>query len=209
MGSIAARVRALAAGTVTEAPTTMTFAAAEARVRAMAHSVVSARDLSDAAMLYAADALAASVVEEGAAGIDDIDHLVATVAEVTELSIENAAFSLYMRASASPQILNLPPRVAAEAHLRLLVGLAPVTDASLWVDELGGADAAEIALQIVRVVVVDLADAGQRKRVTLVDELGGIEITGAHNDVFWHQAAAGAGPQLIDRGTSNTFHPAQ
>jgi len=106
----------------------------------MAHSVASVRDLSDAAMLYAADALAASVVEEGASAIDDIDHLVATVAEVTELSIDNAAFSLYMRASASPQILNLPPRVAAEAHLRLLVGLAPVTDASLWVDELGGAE---------------------------------------------------------------------
>ena len=105
----------------------------------MAETAASARDRSDAAMLYAADALAESVVEEGAAANDDIDHLVATVAEVTELSVESAAFSLYMRACASPQILNLPPRVAAEAHLRLLVGLAPVTDASLWIDELGGA----------------------------------------------------------------------
>jgi signal transduction histidine kinase len=141
VGSIAARVRALAAGNATEptATTTTTFAAAEARVRAMAQTGASARDRSDAAMLYAADALAASVVEEGAAAIDDIDHLVATVAEITELSVDSAAFSLYMRASASPQILNLPPRVAAEAHLRLLVGLAPVSDASLWVDELGGA----------------------------------------------------------------------
>ncbi len=140
IGSIAARVRALAAGNTAEpAPTTTTFAAAEERVRALSETAASARDRSDAALLYAADALAASVVEEGAAAIDDIDHLVATVAEITELSVDSAAFALYMRASASPQVLNLPPRVAAEAHLRLLVGLAPVTDASLWVDELGGA----------------------------------------------------------------------
>jgi signal transduction histidine kinase len=137
--SIAARVRALAAGTVADAAPTTAFAAAEARVRAMAETAASPRDRSDAAMLYAGDALAASVVEEGAAAIEDVDQLVATVAEVTGLSADSAAFSLYMRACASAQILNLPPRVAAEAHLRLLVGLAPVTDASLWVDELGGA----------------------------------------------------------------------
>jgi signal transduction histidine kinase len=139
IGSIAARVRALAAGITAETAPATTFAAAEARVRALAETAASARDRSDAALLYAADALAASVVEEGASAIDDIDQLVATVAEITELSVDSAAFALYMRASASPQILNLPPRVAAEAHLRLLVGLAPVTDASVWVDELGGA----------------------------------------------------------------------
>ena len=105
----------------------------------MAETAASPRDRSDAAMLYAADALAASVVEDGASAIDDVDQLVATVAEISEMSIDSAAFALYMRASASPQILSLAPRVAAEAHLRLLVGLAPVTDASLWVDELGGA----------------------------------------------------------------------
>lgn len=139
MVSIAARVRTLAAGTVGETAPATVFAASEARVRAMAETAASPRDRSDAALLYAGDALAASVVDEGANAIEEIDQLVATVAEVTGLSADSAAFSLYMRASASPQILNLPPRVAAEAHLRLLVGLAPVTDASLWVDELGGA----------------------------------------------------------------------
>ena len=33
-----------------------------------------------------------------------------------------------------------------------------------------------------------------------------IEITGAHNDVTWHQIAPGPPPQLSNRGYSNTFH---
>jgi len=35
---------------------------------------------------------------------------------------------------------------------------------------------------------------------------GRIEITGAHNDVWWHQTAPGAPPQLLSRGTDNSFH---
>ncbi|MFL5953781.1 MAG: sensor histidine kinase [Gaiellaceae bacterium] len=139
-GSIAARVRALAAGKASDGTASRTFAAAEARVRALGETAAaSPRDRADAAMLYAADALVTMMVEEGASAVEDIEKLVETVADVTGLSTDTAAFSLYMRASASPQILNLAPRVAAEAHLRLLVGLAPVTDASLWADELGGA----------------------------------------------------------------------
>ena len=33
-----------------------------------------------------------------------------------------------------------------------------------------------------------------------------IEITGAHNDVTWHQIAPGPPPHLGNRGYSNTFH---
>jgi hypothetical protein len=37
-----------------------------------------------------------------------------------------------------------------------------------------------------------------------------IEITGAHNDVTWHQTAPGARPRLLKSNTeSNTFHPEQ
>lgn len=41
------------------------------------------------------------------------------------------------------------------------------------------------------------------------DVLGGglVMITGAHNDVTWHQVSGGRPPALINRGQSNTFHP--
>ncbi len=41
------------------------------------------------------------------------------------------------------------------------------------------------------------------------DVLGGgmIMITGAHNDVTWHQVSRGRPPALVNNGSSNTFHP--
>ncbi|MGH7041339.1 MAG: DUF3060 domain-containing protein [Acetobacteraceae bacterium] len=33
-----------------------------------------------------------------------------------------------------------------------------------------------------------------------------IEVTGAHNDIWWYPLRPGARPVLIDRGTDNTFH---
>jgi hypothetical protein len=35
---------------------------------------------------------------------------------------------------------------------------------------------------------------------------GTIEITGAHNDVTWHQVTQGPPPRLINQRDSNTFH---
>jgi hypothetical protein len=36
---------------------------------------------------------------------------------------------------------------------------------------------------------------------------GTIEITGEHNDVFWHQQPPNPPrPRLLDSGSSNTFH---
>jgi signal transduction histidine kinase len=95
------------------------------------------RDRADAAIVFAADALVTMVIEKGALDADHADFLVDAVAGVTGLSADTAAFSLYLRASTSPQLLTLPPRIAAETHLRLLVGLAPISDASLWVEDLG------------------------------------------------------------------------
>lgn len=136
---IIVRVEAVAAGgRFEESPSSSRFAAAEARAVGIAQTMSPhTRDRADAAIVFAADALTTMVIEKGAQGIDGVDELVDAVVGVTGLSPDAAAFSLYLRASASPQFLNLPPRVAAEAHLRLLVGLAPITDASLWVDELG------------------------------------------------------------------------
>lgn len=138
---IVVRVQAVAAGGPFEdSPSSTRFAAAEARALGIARTMSPhTRDRADAAIVFAADALTTMVIEKGARGIDDVDELVDAVVGVTGLSPDAAAFSLYLRASASPQLLNLPPRVAAEAHLRLLVGLAPITDASLWVNDLDGA----------------------------------------------------------------------
>jgi len=137
---IISRVEALASdGPLPDLCSTSTFVAAETRAFGIARTMSHTRDRADAAIVFAADALVSMVIEKGAHGIDHVDALNASVAGVTWLSTDTAAFSLYRRASTSPQVLNLPPRVAAETHLRLLVGLAPITDASLWVDELGSA----------------------------------------------------------------------
>lgn len=38
---------------------------------------------------------------------------------------------------------------------------------------------------------------------------GTVEITGAHNDVWWRQLSRGPRPRLLDSGTRNTFHKAE
>ena len=49
------------------------------------------------------------------------------------------AFSTYIWASSRPRVLQLPPALAVDVHLRLLAALAPVSDASLWVHTAPGA----------------------------------------------------------------------
>jgi hypothetical protein len=36
---------------------------------------------------------------------------------------------------------------------------------------------------------------------------GTIDITGAHDDVYWKQSTPGVRPSLLDNGPNNTFHP--
>ncbi len=130
------RVRALAAGNAAAAAP---VAAAETRAKAMAHALPSGpRDRADAAVTFAADAVVAMVVEEGRDSVGDCDPLIESVAGVTGLSPDAAAFSLYLRAIASRRIRILSPPVAVNAHLNLLVALAPISDASLWAEDLAG-----------------------------------------------------------------------
>lgn len=97
------------------------------------------RDLADAAVTFAADSLVDMLIEKGSKATENCPALLQAVTDVSGLSVDAAALSLYRRAIASPSILALAPRVAAEVHLSLLVGLAPISDASLWVQELSGA----------------------------------------------------------------------
>jgi signal transduction histidine kinase len=137
ISDLVARVRSVAAGdTAIAAPNGL--AKAEARLAALAsHGFETSRDRADTALLYAADAVAEMAIEASGPGIDGIDTLLATVVEVTGLSTDAAAVSIYMRASSSPRFHALAPRVAAKGHLRLLTALAPITDASVWVEDLG------------------------------------------------------------------------
>src|SRR5439155_6847947 len=50
-----------------------------------------------------------------------------------------AAFAVYRRALASNEFAQLPPTVAAELALALLVELAPAVAASLWILDAAGA----------------------------------------------------------------------
>lgn len=95
----------------------------------------------------AADALAASVyagevvvalAADGDLEAADSRIVVAALARVRDESVAAASFDLYLRAVASPALLELPPVVAAETQLRLLLHLDVAAEASLW-RRVGGA----------------------------------------------------------------------
>ena len=161
------RIRALAAGDLSEgAERPSPFAAAEARAKAMTRAASpQPRDLADAAVMFAADALVTIVIEKGRAVVEDCYPLIKSVAGVSGLSPDAAAFSLYLRAIANPSILALSPRVAADVQLSLLVGLAQVSDASLWVEELSGS--------VSQVAAVGAHAATRRCRSTAVRTISG------------------------------------
>jgi signal transduction histidine kinase len=59
-------------------------------------------------------------------------RVVSRLAALLKLAPEAAALQLFLGAVRAPQLLDLPPSVALETQLRLLVALAPVQEASLW-----------------------------------------------------------------------------
>jgi hypothetical protein len=93
---IISRVEALASdGPLPDLCSTSTFVAAETRAFGIARTMSPhTRDRADAAIVFAADALVSMVIEKGAHGIDHVDALIDSVAGVTGLSTDTAAFSL-------------------------------------------------------------------------------------------------------------------
>jgi signal transduction histidine kinase len=63
---------------------------------------------------------------------ETLAEMVDTVAETLELSRDVASLELFLRAVSNPRLLELPPMLTIELHLRLLVALSPISDASLW-----------------------------------------------------------------------------
>jgi signal transduction histidine kinase len=90
-----------------------------------------------AALDFLGDAIAAVAVEHR---FEPGEARAAVTAAADELEVppEAAAFAVFRRALASKDFAQLPPLVAAELALELLVELAPATGASLWTLDASG-----------------------------------------------------------------------
>ena len=81
--------------------------------------------------LYVAGVVA-SLAAEGELDATDAEIAVDTLAESRGEPVEAARFDLHRMVCASPLLLELPPLVACEIQLRLLVQLGIASEASLW-----------------------------------------------------------------------------
>jgi signal transduction histidine kinase len=80
---------------------------------------------------YVANALV-SLATEGLLDEHDARVLVEALAEARDEPVEAARFEAHRTASASPLLIELPPLVACEIQLRLLIVLGVASEASLW-----------------------------------------------------------------------------
>ena len=110
---------------------------------------VRARRLADgwgqgAALDFLGDAIVAVVVEHR---FEPGEARAAVTAAAAELSMpaESAAFAVFRRALGSKDFAQLPPAVAAELALTLLVELAPAAASSLWILDAAGSTTCLVA----------------------------------------------------------------
>ena len=89
-----------------------------------------------AAGTYAATALV-SLAAEGLLEEHDAGAAVAALADARDEPLDAARFEIHRTACASPLLVELPPLVACEIQLRLLVVLGVASEASLWRSEDG------------------------------------------------------------------------
>jgi signal transduction histidine kinase len=111
--------------------TAAAFATASARARSLAAAAGGDDGVRSAALTFAADAITGLLLERVWLP-ETVAEMVETVGETLELSDDVASLELFLRAAANPKLLELPPALTLELHLRLLVKLSPITDASLW-----------------------------------------------------------------------------
>ena len=84
-----------------------------------------------AALVLAGDVLLELAVD-GRLDADGTRFAVQSLADAGGMPLEAAAFGLYTRMVTSPSLLELPPIVAAEIPLRLLIHLGVASQVSLW-----------------------------------------------------------------------------
>jgi signal transduction histidine kinase len=111
------------------------------RVAAAAYVGAGATDAADrlATGLYVGTVVA-SLAAEGELDTTDAQIAVATLAEARGEPREAASFDLFCAACTSPFLLELPPLVACEVQLRLLVQLGVASEVSLWRGEGGNVE---------------------------------------------------------------------
>ncbi len=110
-----------------------------ARCRARADQLVLAGgEMSTAvAMAYAGDLFVLCTIERRWHR-GEAEGIVSRLARLLELSVDSIALQLFLGAARAPQLHDLPPAVALETQLRLLLALAPATEISLWTRALDG-----------------------------------------------------------------------
>jgi signal transduction histidine kinase len=84
-----------------------------------------------AARVYAGDVVA-GLAADGGLEATDTRLVVGALAEACSIPFAVAGLDLFLRAAQSPALLELPPVVAAELQLRLLVHLEVAEQVSLW-----------------------------------------------------------------------------
>jgi signal transduction histidine kinase len=111
--------------------TAAAFAAAGTRARALAAAAGGDEGVRSAALTFAADALTGLMLERVWLP-ETLAEMVETVADTLGMARDHVSLELFLRAVSNPRLLELPPMLTTEFHLRLLVALSPITDASLW-----------------------------------------------------------------------------
>ena len=103
------------------------------RCRARAEQLIGAgADLSTGvALAYASDIFVLCSMER-AWRCGEAERIVSSLGSVLGLSSESIALQLFLGAAGAPQLLDVPPAVALETQLRLLVALGPGAEISLW-----------------------------------------------------------------------------
>jgi signal transduction histidine kinase len=115
-----------------------------ARARATRLAEAADRASESIMLTFAADLLVCLAVERPWRE-QDVDALVTGLADVFASPDDAVAVQLLMGALRAPQLLDLPPLVALEVQLSLLVALSAVLEASLWVKDEAGRPACVIA----------------------------------------------------------------
>lgn len=133
VGDIAARAGAIASGRSTgRADGASRLDGCEARARALADAGgASAETRRTAAVEFVADAVV-TLALDGAWAPGIARRAVVAAAEAIDLSPGAALLAVFLRAIASSDAAQLPPQIAAEFVLWLLVELGPAEAASLW-----------------------------------------------------------------------------
>lgn len=137
-----------------------------------------------------------------------VDELTGRVGELLDLPPPLVGAAIYLRAAREQRALELPPHLAIETQLRLLIAFAPVEDASVWTRSPEG--------QLVCVVGLGTAPESRRSRAMALAVLAGEpplegERTRIHGVpvVRWERPVAALVVRLSAEGRSGALALAQ